>query len=177
MKFRPSMRSCGFAMVEVLVTMVLIVIALLGLAALQARTSTVQMEVYQRAQALMLAQDMADRISARKASASSYVANNYGTGAPQSCSGLTGFALDTCNWGNAIRGASEVLGTANVGTLIGGRGCISNLTGGQYAVIIVWQGLVSTTAPGVACGQGGYGAETMRRAVVVPIGMADLNAT
>ena len=164
-------------MMEVLVTMVLIVIALLGLAALQARTSTVQMEVYQRAQALMLAQDMADRISARKASAANYVANDYGIGATQSCTGLTGFAMDTCNWGNAIRGASELVGSTRVGTLLGGRGCISNVSAGQYAVIVVWQGLVSTKAPGVACGQGNYGSETMRRAVVVPIRMADLTAS
>jgi type IV pilus assembly protein PilV len=160
-----------------LVTIVLLVIGLLGLAALQSKTSVLQMEAYQRAQALMLAQDMADRIAARKVSAAGYVGNNYGTGAEQNCSGLTGYALDTCNWGNAIRGASERLGADRVGTLVGGRGCIINPANGQYAVVVVWQGLVPTAAPGVSCGLNSYGTDTLRRAVVVPIGFADLIAS
>jgi len=172
-----SRRPVGFALVEVLVTIVLLVIGLLGLAALQSKTSVVQMEAYQRAQALMLAQDMADRIAARKASAASYVGNNYGTGVEQNCSGLTGYALDTCNWSNAIRGASEKLGTERVGTLVGGRGCIINPADRQYAVVVVWQGLVATAAPGVSCGLNSYGADTLRRAVVVPIRFADLIAS
>ena len=169
--------SSGFAMVEVMVTIVLLVIGLLGLAVLQTKISAIQMEGYQRAQALLLAQDMADRIAARKASADSYVGNNFGTGNEESCASLTGHALDTCNWSNAIRGASEKLGTDRVGTLVGGRGCIISPAAREYAVVVVWQGLVSTSAPSVSCGANSYGAETLRRAVVVPIRFADLVAS
>ena len=172
-----SAHLSGFALVEVMVTIVLLVIGLFGLAALQTKISSIQMEGYQRAQALLLAQDMADRMAARKAAAGSYVGDNFGTGNEQNCTSLTGPALDTCNWGNAIRGASEKIGADRVGTLIGGRGCIINPAAREYAVVVVWQGLVSTTAPGVSCGANGYGAETLRRALVVPIRFADLVAS
>ena len=177
MKRLGGAHSKGFSMVEVLVTMVLILIGLVGLAGLQAKTSAAEMEGYQRVQAMLLAQDMADRIAARKGSASSYVANNYGTGAQQSCTGLSGYQLDTCNWGNALRGAAEKSGTANVGTLLGGRGCITSPATNQYAVVVVWQGLVGTAAPSVPCGLNSYGTEKLRRAVVVPVTVADLVAS
>lgn len=167
----------GFAMTEVLVTMALLVIGMLGMTALQTKSSAMQMEAYQRAQALALAQDMADRIGARKTFAANYVGNDYGTGNEQNCAGLSGYALDTCTWGNAIRGVSEKVGGDRIGTLLAGRGCIINPADRQYAVVVVWQGMVATAAPGVACGRNQYGAETMRRAVVVPIRFADLNAS
>lgn len=167
----------GFAMTEVLVTMVLLVVGMLGMAGLQSKTSAMQMEAYQRAQALALAQDMADRIAARKTLAASYVGSDYGVGDEQNCSGLTSYALDTCTWGNAIRGAAEKLGTERIGTLLGGRGCIVSPASNQYAVVVVWQGMVGTVAPSVACGRNLYGTDTLRRAVVVPIRFADLNAS
>lgn len=170
-------RLGGFAMAEVLVTMALLTIGMLGMAGLQTKTSAMQMEAYQRAQALALAQDMADRIAARKTLAASYVANDYGTGDEQNCSAMTSQALDKCTWGNAIRGAAEKIGTERVGTLLGGRGCVVNPATNQYAVIVVWQGIVGTAAPSVACGRNLYGNDTLRRAVVVPVRFADLNAS
>ena len=171
---RYSVSSAGFALIEVLVTMVLLAIGLVGLAGLQAKTSVAEMEAYQRAQALLLAQDMADRIATNKSSAIAYVANGYGSGAEQVCAG-TRAQIDTCEWGNAIRGASEKLGTVSVGTLLNGLGCIINPSTNQYAVVVVWKGLISTAAPTVTCGDTGYvGVEAYRRAVVVPVRIADL---
>ncbi|MGH6635826.1 MAG: type IV pilus modification PilV family protein, partial [Gammaproteobacteria bacterium] len=57
----PSLGS-GFSLIEVLVTMVIVVIGLLGWAGLQSKASVVQMEAYQRAQGLAAMRDMADRI-------------------------------------------------------------------------------------------------------------------
>ena len=154
--------------------MVLLTIGLLGLAGLQARTSLAEMESYQRTQALILAQDMADRIAANKANASSYVGDDYGIGAIAGCGGSNGFQFDLCAWGNSIRGATERSGVINVGTLLGGRGCIAAMATGEYQVIVAWQGLAPTVAPGVRCGQGSYGADTYRRAVVVPVRLPNL---
>jgi type IV pilus assembly protein PilV len=173
-------RGCvsGFSLLEVLVTIVIVAIGLLGMAGLQSRTSVAEMESYQRVQALVLAQDMADRIKSNKANAASYVGNDYGASANVDCTGKSGFDLDLCQWGNAVHGAGEVLGTSNVGTLLGGRGCITRPGGGnQYLVIIVWQGLIATQAPTVTCGQGSYGTDALRRAVVVPVVMATLGIT
>ena len=50
----------GTSLVEVLVTMVILAIGLLALAGLQARLHVLQIESYQRAQALILLQDMAE---------------------------------------------------------------------------------------------------------------------
>jgi len=172
-----NLRQHGFALTEVLVTMVLLVVGMLGMAALQTKTSAMQMESYQRAQALVLAQDMADRIAARKASAASYVGNDYGTGNEQSCVGLTAAALDTCVWGNALRGISEKVGSERIGALVAGRGCVIQPAAQQYSVVVVWQGLVGTVAPAVTCGRNAYGDEALRRAIVVPVRFADLNAS
>lgn len=56
----------GFSMIEVLVTIVIIAVGLLGLSGLQAKVSIMEMESYQRAQALTLLQDMEDRIRATR---------------------------------------------------------------------------------------------------------------
>jgi type IV pilus assembly protein PilV len=169
--------------VEVLVTLVLIVIGLLGLSALQAKSTVVQVESFQRAQALILAQDMADRIGTNKAQAASYVGNDYGTGTTANCAGKTGADLDLCEWGNSIRGTSETRGATpvNVGTLMSGRGCIhaakdasGAVVPNEYAVTVVWQGTVSTQAPAGTCGKDQYGPDAMRRAVVAIVHLAAL---
>ena len=52
-------RQAGTSLVEVLVTIVITAIGLLGLAGMQSRLQTSEMESYQRAQALLLLEDMA----------------------------------------------------------------------------------------------------------------------
>ena len=59
-------RQGGTTMMEVLVSIVIVVIGLLGLAGLQSRASVSEMEAFQRAQALVLLQDMVDRINANR---------------------------------------------------------------------------------------------------------------
>ena len=63
----------GTTMPEVLVTIVIVAIGLLGLAGLQSRLQVSEMESYQRAQALMLLNDMANRITTNRNVAASYV--------------------------------------------------------------------------------------------------------
>ncbi|MFS8086086.1 MAG: type IV pilus modification protein PilV [Acidobacteriota bacterium] len=164
----------GFALVEVMVTIVLLTIGLIGLAGLQARTAQMEMESYQRTQALILAQDMAERIVANKISAARYVGDDYGSGAAANCGGLSGFQFDLCTWGNAIQGATERSGAVNAGSLLQGRGCVAAKGIRELQVIVAWQGLAPTVAPGIPCGRNSYGAERYRRAVVVPVFLADL---
>ena len=171
---QPARAQLGFLLLEVLITIVLVGIGLLGLAGLQARTAVMEMEAYQRTQALFLAQDMAERIAANKADAAHYVGDGYGAGGTAACGGAGGYAYDLCTWGNALRGATEKSGTVNVGTLQGGRGCIAAKAAGRYQVIVAWQGRVPTVAPAVRCGADDPGAEPYRRAVVVPVHLANL---
>jgi len=173
----------GFSMIEVLVTILILMIGLLGLAGLQARALTAQMESYQRGQALFLLRDMADRINANRKNIASYLTPppaSLGTGdtQPAICPVLiqnnpvpTQATVDICEWSNALKGAAEKQGASNVGAMIGARGCIYQTaaanpilgSAGQYVVVVAWQGFNITKAPDVAaadspgkCGQNLY---------------------
>lgn len=59
----------GFSMLEVLVSMIIIAIGLLGLAALQAQSLRSNQSAYLRSQATLLAYDMFDRMRANRVAA------------------------------------------------------------------------------------------------------------
>src|SRR3546814_647895 len=130
-------RSCrydqmGFTLIEVLVTLLVIALGLLGLANLQAKMHLTEVEAYQRAQATLLLHDIGGRLrAAGNAGVASYVT---GTGAPlgtgvvdDDCSTLSGADQDLCEWSGALKGSSETKAGAQVGTLIGGRGCVEQI--------------------------------------------------
>lgn len=174
----PAARQHGTSMIEVLVSIVIVVLGLLGLAGLQTHASLAEAESFQRAQGILLLQDMVDRINANRLNAASYVtASPLGTGTtPGSCAALsTVVARDQCEWGQSLLGAAETVGASKVGAMIDARGCVENIVPNmprQYQVSIVWQGVTSTKAPGTTCGTGLYGDEKTRRALtaVVTVG-------
>src|SRR5205814_2345916 len=73
MPMRMRQPQSGATMMEVLVSILIVVIGLLGLAGLQSRINLSEMESFQRAQALVLLQDMVDRINANRKNAALYV--------------------------------------------------------------------------------------------------------
>lgn len=177
----------GFLMIEVLITMFILVIGLLGVVGLQARAQQAETESYQRTQALVLLRDMADRVNANRASAASYVTGStpLGTGNSNSACAPPAnvVASDMCAWSAALLGAAETTGTCNiatgancVGAMIGARGCISTIAANTYLIEVAWQGLSPTTAPpaSVACGKDAYGADEFRRAVTTVVEIGDL---
>jgi type IV pilus assembly protein PilV len=149
----------GTSLVEVLVTMVILAIGLLALAGLQARLHVLQIESYQRAQALILLRDMASRISNNRYFAPNYItAAPLGTGAACPVGVGSRQEADFVEWCNDIIGASESLGGGNVGSMVGGRGCVEELGGDEYLITVAWQGLAPISAPpaSVTCGQNTY---------------------
>ena len=163
----------GTTMMEVLVSVVIVVVGLLGLAGLQSRASVAEMESFQRAQAILLMQDMVDRINANRKNASLYAtATPLGTGQSVTpCTNLTGKDLDLCEWNNSLLGAAEASsGGANVGAMIGARGCVKVVQATmprQIQVAVVWQGLTSTASSAVSdCGRGSYDAADRQRRIV-----------
>lgn len=145
----------GIALIEVLITVAILAIGLLGLAGLQARLYVTEEESYERAQALILLNDMASRIASNRNSAASYVTSTpLGVGAVCVSNPTTQVQIDTGEWCNALQGAAEISGTSKVGAMIGGRGCVDNLGSGEYMVTVAWQGLVPISAPpvSVSCG-------------------------
>ncbi len=152
----------GASMIEVLVTIVIIAFGLLGMAGLQVRLQTSEMESYQRSQALLLLNDMANRIATNRNNAASYVttaASPLGAGMTCPTATATVVQRDLGEWCNALQGAGETTdaGATKVGAMVGGRGCVENVDG-DYLVSVAWQGLTPIAAPpdSVACGANSY---------------------
>jgi len=190
-----QIHASGFSLIEVLVTIVILLIGLLGLAGLQSRAFTTQLESYQRSQAIILIQDMVDRIEANRKNSAEYLTvdptlGGAGVGLAVPCPGGTIAQQDLCKWHNALLGSAE--GDV-AGTMIGARGCIiqeiAPATGvaATYQVIVSWQGLNNSSPPDNSktfsprkCGLGLYkdrsGAvnEALHRAISLPVAIADL---
>jgi type IV pilus assembly protein PilV len=161
---RIYMRQRGFSLIEVLVTLVILAIGLLGVAGMQARLQQSEMEAYQRSQALLLLDDMANRLAANRNAAASYVAATAAAAAGSTCpaSVATQLQRDASEWCNALQGAGETSGSTNVGAMLGGRGCVQALGSGEYLLTVAWQGMGPLTAPpaGVTCGANAYNGAT-----------------
>jgi type IV pilus assembly protein PilV len=160
-------RHAGATMIEVLVTMVIIAFGLLGMAGLQVRMQSSELESYQRSQALLLLNDMANRMATNRGAllAGSY---NIAATAPVGANlptcpaaGTTTAGRDIAEWCAALQGAAEKVGTTNMGALIGGRGCVEPVNG-DYMVTVAWQGMTPTTAPpaSVGCGANAFDASS-----------------
>jgi len=178
----------GFTMIEVLVSLVIAVFGLLGLVGIQAFAHQAELESYQRAQALVLLNDMAERINANRQSAGCYSSSGmayFGTdsgGAPACASGYLNTQTrllannDMLEWDLLLKGAAEKSGGNSVGAMVGARGCVTYDAATQiYTVVVAWQGMTETFAPVVTCANGLYGSEPRRRAVWTTIRIATLS--
>jgi type IV pilus assembly protein PilV len=178
----------GTTLIEVLVTVVIVSTGLLGLAGMQSRMQVSQVESYQRSQALVLLDDMANRIAANRHAAADYLTDpthplGAGVTCPTTGSGATRQAIDSAQWCIALQGAAETLGGANAGAMTGGRGCIESISTNEYLVAIAWQGQAPISAPpaGVTCAAGQYDdgvkciSDRCRRVVTTVVRMASLN--
>ncbi|MES2538442.1 MAG: type IV pilus modification protein PilV [Pseudomonadota bacterium] len=152
----------GTSMIEVLVTIVILSFGLLGLAGLQSRVQVSEIEAYQRAQALLLLEDMANRVASNRNAAATYVTDPAAPlGVGNSCSASSTASRqvqDSCEWSKALLGAGEVSGTNNVGAMTGGRGCVKSLGSGEYLITVAWQGIwpIPASASRTDCGQDAY---------------------
>jgi type IV pilus assembly protein PilV len=137
------------------------------------------MEAYQRSQALVLVQDMADRIAANKGDAGSYVADDMGLTVVTPCPTTSAAATDKCEWANKLAGAAEITaGGTKVGAMLGARGCVTTPSTNVYMVTIAWQGMsrAGSSTPGATCGASAYGTG-QRRTVSTIVRVPLLGAT
>jgi type IV pilus assembly protein PilV len=172
-------QNAGFGMLEVLITLIIVLTGLLGLAGLLTLGQQAEMESYQRSQALVLLEDMESRINANRNLASSYAGFLAGTSAPAvTCPGVATGAIDKCQWHNALLGAAETKNGSSIGAMIGARGCVILTATDTYLVSVAWQGLSPTFAPpaGLDCGKDSYGNDAQRRVVSTTLRIADLDA-
>ena len=188
----------GFTMIEVLVTLVIMMFGLLGIAGLILKGQKAGYEAYQRNQALIIAMDMAEKMKTNRLTAPTpgqidtarYLTGGaYGmplgvaaVALPAACisgpPGCVGNALvdfDLATWNNLLVGTQEtsVLTGGNVGGIINARGCIELVGGapvGTARISVAWQGDMDTVAPATsACGAGLYGTAGRRRVVSIDI--------
>jgi type IV pilus assembly protein PilV len=162
--FGPA-RQRGATLIEVLVSLIVSAIGLGALIALQARAYSAEAESYDRAQALIVLDDMVQRINLNRGSAASYVSSAFGTSAPPGdCNSTDLAARDLCQWNGIL-----------TRTLPGARACIdqpaapsTGLAGTELRVTVVWRGTAATAAPAAQCAQADF-ADTprLRRAVTV----------
>lgn len=190
---RPA-RLAGFTMLEVLVSLLIAVLGLLGLIGLQTQAQLAEFESYQRAQALVLANDMVDRMVFNRATdAAGYVVGwkcyivttdatagdrflgKSNTVAPACVDGTiagdpkTRADADLVAWNDLLQGSSETVtaSAARVGGMLGARGCVTrNPASGVIRVSVAWQGLAPTVASADKCGTGLYGTNDALRRVV-----------
>jgi type IV pilus assembly protein PilV len=181
--FQRRQSLSGFTLIEVMVTIVILAVGLLGLALLQANSLNSQLEAYQRAQALLSLEDMANRIRVNSvaARAGDYLdRGDYGLLDTAGLNCTSSAQRDMCDWNDALAGSAVTLGATNVGNALGARGCIQNLAGSTDGDLIIqltvaWQGFTPTVAPPSACGRDTFGTDDrLRRVASVRVVLADL---
>lgn len=193
----PDRSQAGTTLIEVLVTIVILGVGLLGVAGMQAKILLLEKESYQRAQAVILMNDMVERVNAFRTTSATYTFSStpYGVGASCaspagstglcSCSGLTGLNLAICEWSNLLKGAAANTSGNPVGAMDGARGCVAAFTLPTSSRIqgrcqtgvqidVAWQGNSANFVPVVSCGQGSYTPDTFRRAVTTRVALGDV---
>ena len=123
-------RPAGFTLIEVMVSVLVMSIGLLGLASLQATSLRFNNDSSAQTQAAYLASDMADRIRANVSRASDYPATSASANAncytSAGCSPVQMAANDIHEWNDALA------------TLPAGQGTITALAGGLYTITVMW---------------------------------------
>ena len=158
-------------MIEILVALLILTVGLLGLVGMQAMAQRAEVESYQRAQAMVLLNDIVDRINTNRKAATCYAITDGSTGVPFigapattggtyptgsfSCPTMATLpdavaraALDVKLIEQMMLGAAEAKSGASVGAMIGARACIGfDSLAKAYTVAIAWQGLTRTFSP------------------------------
>jgi type IV pilus assembly protein PilV len=183
MRTSRSRLMAGFALIEALVTIVVVAFGLLGIAGLISRAFVAEVEATQRTQAVMLLQDMATRIESNRANGAAYITGDVGVAVSANpCDAGAPLATrDLCQWGRLLAGANERIDNQNAGVLVGAVGCIYELDNFNriYAVAIAWQGMNAFAAPqqvDANFAPHGCGADNnFRRVMVMPVRLGILN--
>ncbi len=131
----PPNTQQGFGLLEVLITVLILGLGLLGLAGMQVTSLNYNNSAYYRGQATLLSYDMADRMRANQGSLASYLIAATGAelavGPSASCrdagcNSATMARSDVIEWTQALDRA-----------LPGGQGAIT-LTSGTYTINVTW---------------------------------------
>ena len=179
--FRPH-RQQGVTLVEILITLVILAIGLLGVAGLQLMSKRSNFEADQRTTASMVAQNLVERMRANKNGLATYIATGAElTGAmstptcaagtvctcayvtctdPTDITEIAGHVAERDLWEfeRLLTGVSIKAGTTNTAGLVQPTACVTGPAGGvsgRYVVTIAWRGQTKLSDPddSNACGR------------------------
>lgn len=163
----PSSRCRGSTMMEVLVSVFVLSIGVLGVGGLQVTAKRSNFEATQRATAAALAQDIVERMRSNATELGIYTDAGAGrtidgtsmtsVDCSSDCAPTTLAEYDLYELEQAANGVAEQAGGGNVGGLTLPTACIDGPDGGPgvYTVAIAWRGMTKLSDPGSdACGSG-----------------------
>jgi len=171
----------GFGLVELLVSLLVFSVGVLGVAATQIAAKRANYEAIQRSIASSLANDIFERMRGNPAQLNLYAQTEIGGSALTSaadcnttlCSTIDLASFDLREWSELLDGISEELSIAgvifNAGGLVDSRACIE-VDGGLVTIAIAWRGMSDSTNPGGSkCGEpsGLYGPSHERRRLLL----------
>ena len=182
----PGRYQAGIGMIEVLVTLFIVSVGFLNMAALQTTAKRSNFDAVQRTTAVMLAHDIVERMRANPGVLDAYLTSGVGNGtqsapardcgAGVSCTQLQLAAFDLYAWEQIIDGVTEARTISGTLTQTGGlsnpTGCITGPASGGpgiYTITIVWRGLAELNNNSAsACGalSGNYGASLEFRRIL-----------
>jgi type IV pilus assembly protein PilV len=193
---KASPRARGFTLIEILVSLTLIAVGLLGLAQLILKGQQASFEAYQRQQAISLANDMLEKIKTNRARAADYAAaapvatplgegnrfNDLTTGTITDCAEAAATCTpdvlaiyDVAYWDGLLQGSTETFngGANRAGGVANARGCVEVVvpavapsTLATYRVTVAWQGREATVVPATSTCGNGLYGTETRRRVV-----------
>ncbi len=161
-------KQSGVTLIEVLISVVILSVGILGLTALQLSAKRAGFESVQRSMATALVRDITERMRMNAGQITGYVIDDLtvttaGTEPTPNCktADCTPAQLaahDVWEWAQALGGASEQVGGASAGGLVSPRACITHAAG-IVNVAIAWQGFEDLGSPtsaltGSDCGAG-----------------------
>lgn len=153
-------QDVGFSLIEILVSMLLISLAFLNVAGLQTAAKKANYDALQRTSAVILANDIAEKMRANPISLDRYITAGNGVGGgtlnqpnrfcilATQCNPDQLGVYDMWLWEQALDGASETREISdietNTGGLVSSTACITGPSAGAagvYTITIVWRGL------------------------------------
>lgn len=145
----------GLSLIEVMVSLVILVVGLIGIFNLHIIAKRGSFESFQQTQATYLANDIINRMKLNRSQLSSY-ADTY-TGAKTAvkscqiniCTTAETLLWDQYQWDQSLIGAAEQVGGQNVGGLDSPIACITE-SAGVVSVVIAWRGIREMSASSIA---------------------------
>ena len=143
-------RGQGFTLIEVMVSLVIMVIGLIGIFNLHIVAKRGSFESFQQTQASYYANDIINRMKLNPSQLASYAGTYSGTPSSATacnvavCTPSQMRLRDIYEWQSSFTGADETVGTQNVGGLDTPTACIE-VNANTVTVVLAWRGIRKTT--------------------------------